>query len=686
MKTRTAVIALALVLIASGTALGTAWATVVRVGRKDPMPIPSVVAYQGLLTTPDGHAVQDGSYQVTFRLYGAPTGGTALWSETQAVITRNGIFNASLGSVDPFPADLFQTSPLYLALQLQGQQEMTPRESLASVPFAFRAANADTVGGFGAKDLAKSNQSCPTGQAVTGIDANGGLVCAQVAIAPATATPVPTSTIQPSPAASPTSSPTPTPVASSSVATITVVDNVGDAGRWASLVMRNDGTPFITYQKTGPVPITVDGQQLQMSDVSDIYGASCNDGSCTAADVFPLAGCPGTSTSLYIANLQNFTASSTAPIPSGCSSSSGLLQPTNPALEPTLASGPLAGVLRPDGTPAFLYLASQAGPFGSSYAIQFQPCEQASCQVTASSTGLAGVYGPPVSYAMAIGSDGLPVASYHEASNGYQNGYLKVAHCENAACSDVTRNTVVSTGDIGAENSIAIGSDGLPIIAYYYWDGNTGSLTESHCNDVRCSSASNNRLDTMDPQGLLSPNVELQLPTGAVDEQIGGVTSIAVGHDGLAVIAYYAFDGSGHGELKVAHCQNVRCNSADVNVVDASGNAGMYNSIAIGADGFPIISYYDIAHEHLKVAHCENATCSRSTVSVVDPQAGAGLFTSIGVEPNGKPVVAYYDAVDKALRVAQCRNATCGSGANPAASPTPFLSPIVIPTISFPIQ
>jgi len=285
-----------------------------------------------------------------------------------------------------------------------------------------------------------------------------------------------------------------------------------------------------------------------------------------------------------------------------------------------------------------------------------------------------------------MGSDGLPVVAYHEAGNVYQNGYLKVAHCEDAGCSHFTTSTVVNTGDIGGLNSMAIGSDGLPIIAYYYWDGNTGSLTESHCNDVRCSSASNNRLDTMDPQGLLSPNIELQLPTGAVDEQIGGVTSIAIGHDGLAVIAYYALDGSGRGELKVAHCKTARCISADVNVVDTSGNAGMYNSIAIGADGFPIISYYDIAHEHLKVAHCEDVTCSRSATSVVDPKAGAGLFTSIGVEPNGKPVVAYYDAVGKALRVAQCRNTTCSAGVNPTASPTPFMSPIAIPTMSFPTQ
>jgi hypothetical protein len=42
---------------------------------------------------------------------------------------------------------------------------------------------------------------------------------------------------------------------------------------------------------------------------------------------------------------------------------------------------------------------------------------------------------------------------------------------------------------------------------------------------------------------------------------------------------------------------------------DGSGDVGQYSSIAIGADGLGLISYYDATNGDLKVAHCSNLTC-----------------------------------------------------------------------------
>ena len=45
---------------------------------------------------------------------------------------------------------------------------------------------------------------------------------------------------------------------------------------------------------------------------------------------------------------------------------------------------------------------------------------------------------------------------------------------------------------------------------------------------------------------------------------------------------------------------------------------GEYSSITIGADGNPIISYYDGTADDLNVAACTNPTCTASTITTVD--------------------------------------------------------------------
>ncbi|MCC7436913.1 MAG: hypothetical protein IT211_00305, partial [Armatimonadetes bacterium] len=64
---------------------------------------PTTISYQGLVTDNAGTApVPDGNYQMTFRLYAAPTGGTPLWEETQPTQILRGLFKTYLGSVTPF--------------------------------------------------------------------------------------------------------------------------------------------------------------------------------------------------------------------------------------------------------------------------------------------------------------------------------------------------------------------------------------------------------------------------------------------------------------------------------------------------------------------------------------------------------------------------------------------------------
>jgi hypothetical protein len=83
-----------------------------------------------------------------------------------------------------------------------------------------------------------------------------------------------------------------------------------------------------------------------------------------------------------------------------------------------------------------------------------------------------------------IGSDGLPVISYQGASNS-----LKVVHCGNVTCTSGpgTGTNIETVDSLGSSSrtSITIGSDGLPLIAYY--DSTNNDLRVAHCSNPLCT-------------------------------------------------------------------------------------------------------------------------------------------------------------------------------------------------------
>lgn len=101
--------------------------------------VPETMSYQGRLTNRDGTAVADGDYKLTFRLYDAATGDTALWSEMQGVEVNSGIFSVILGSITPLStASLSFATQYWLGIEINGNRgELTPRTQLTSAPYAL---------------------------------------------------------------------------------------------------------------------------------------------------------------------------------------------------------------------------------------------------------------------------------------------------------------------------------------------------------------------------------------------------------------------------------------------------------------------------------------------------------------------------------------------------------------------
>ncbi|MFO1312309.1 MAG: hypothetical protein U1F41_09625 [Burkholderiales bacterium] len=240
--------------------------------------------------------------------------------------------------------------------------------------------------------------------------------------------------------------------------------------------------------------------------------------------------------------------------------------------------------------------------------------------------------------AMAIGSDGFPVVSYHD----FGNGRLKVAKCINANCSGTATITPVDSGSgVGQYTSIAIGTDGFPVVSYY--DSANGDLKVAKCVNAACTGSAT--ITSVDTGG-----------------DVGWFTAIAMGTDGFPVVGYYDVT---NGDLKVAKCVNAACSgSATITTVDSIGNVGRFVSIAIGGDGLPVLSYWDVSNADLKVAKCANPACTGSaTITPVDASGFLGSHTAIAVGLDGFPVVSYFDGLDGNLKVAKCVNAACTGSA-----------------------
>jgi Chaperone of endosialidase len=125
------------------------------------------INYQGKLTTPTGSAVANGTYEIEFNLYTAPTGGTAIWTETRSggneVTVSNGLFSVMLGSVTSLSGVNFN-QPLYLGVTVEADAEMTPRKAIGTVPSAFESKQ---LGGVASSSFLRSDQVDTASQLLT---------------------------------------------------------------------------------------------------------------------------------------------------------------------------------------------------------------------------------------------------------------------------------------------------------------------------------------------------------------------------------------------------------------------------------------------------------------------------------------------------------------------------------------
>ena len=239
---------------------------------------------------------------------------------------------------------------------------------------------------------------------------------------------------------------------------------------------------------------------------------------------------------------------------------------------------------------------------------------------------------------LAIGQDGNPIIVFSF------NGQLLVAKCNDPECAGNDQ-TITSLFDLGNQGilylSVAIGVDTFPVISFY--DAPEQALKLVKCNDQACAGNNEAIISIDDP-----------------DHDVGWATSIAIGSDGFPVISYRD---ALNDALKVAKCGDIACapDLLTLSTVDDDGEQlALQTSIAIGIDGNPVISYQNSSDYSLKFAKCNDKSCTGSDELVQTLDIGA-RHTSITIGGDGLPIIAYCNSIANnfALKVIHCGTAHC---------------------------
>lgn len=101
-------------------------------------------------------------------------------------------------------------------------------------------------------------------------------------------------------------------------------------------------------------------------------------------------------------------------------------------------------------------------------------------------------------------------------------------------------------------------------------------------------------------------------PKTIISGDYNGMTnSIAIGIDENPFITYYGDSSGGYlTQLNSVHCEDKNCDTFSERVLDSDNNAGMASQVFIGRDGFPLIEYLKPEQgDRHTIIHCNNIDC-----------------------------------------------------------------------------
>ena len=110
---------------------------------------PGQFTHQGRLLDADGRPL-DGEATITFRIITGETDGEVVWEEPITVSINSGFYAAVLGTDEeenPLDVNVLSQAPVWLEVQLEGEDPMEPRSPIHAVPYAAMATIAEELSG-----------------------------------------------------------------------------------------------------------------------------------------------------------------------------------------------------------------------------------------------------------------------------------------------------------------------------------------------------------------------------------------------------------------------------------------------------------------------------------------------------------------------------------------------------------
>ena len=306
-----------------------------------------------------------------------------------------------------------------------------------------------------------------------------------------------------------------------------------------------------------------------------------------------------------------------------------------------------------DGLPLISYTSYRSADFHSfTEDLKVAHCVDVECS-SATVTTLDAAATVNAQTSLTIGADGLGLIAYQDNPPSGHVSNIKLAHCLDVACTSAKLTTVDTVGlsnDGGdAPGIVAIIASPTGVAYLAYRDSTHQQLKLDVCREPNCVLQQAFRLDTA--SAGLSP-------------------SITMGRDGLPLLSYMGNYTTSGSDLVVAHCVNVYCTGVTRALVHTGVFTGWYGSITIGADGLGVVAYTDETNHNVEVAHCGDVACTTLQRTVIDEfdDQGEGA-DSIAIGADGLPLITYLDTTNDVLKVAHCADVACALQLG-----TPFLT------------
>ncbi|MDG1876342.1 MAG: S-layer homology domain-containing protein, partial [Acidimicrobiales bacterium] len=79
--------------------------------------------------------------------------------------------------------------------------------------------------------------------------------------------------------------------------------------------------------------------------------------------------------------------------------------------------------------------------------------------------------------------------------------------------------------------------------------------------------------------------------------------------------------------------------------LETTDTVGYFTSVAVGADGNPVISHWDATNFDLELYVCADPACTTGTNQTLETTGNVGWYTSVAIGNDGNPIISPLDRV-----------------------------------------